>query len=355
MDILTKRSKIEHIADKLDQIKSLYGITKELDGLKQLIKEYDLDEVEFIEKGFSGTEKGFEVNEEERSVVKYVSTISVDRDGDIIIPEGGVFDDFNKHKVILYAHRHGADMFGGGEAVLPIGKDMWIKKDKFGVKAKQVYHDVTELARNIFDMHVKGFPLASSIGFIPLEIVYNDGGKEWKETAKYVKDEYGLKTKDINSAKSIIKKWYLLEHSDVPVGSNPDTLMAAFKAGEVKFKSAQLLQDLELEKQKEAFTIKELEESLVIECEKTEELEKTIELLEKDNDAFEKLATDGANIVITQEKTISELEATIKEKDAEIKRIKAEKPKFTKEQAKKLIDSKMIEVLNHIDKLMGKV
>ena len=59
--------------------------------------------------------------------------------------------------------------------------------------------------------------------------------------------------------------------------------------------------------------------------------------------------------ISTQEKTIDDLEHTIKEKDAEIKRIKAEKPKFTKEQAQKLIKDKLKEVTDHINKLMGKV
>ena len=324
MDILTKRTTFDKIPEQLSD----------------LAKEYDLEQVELIQKGAVIPERELEIDEEERTVVKYVSTISVDRDGDIILPDGGQIKDFAKNPVILYAHKHGADMFGGGNDTLPIGRDVWIKADKFGIKAKQRYAK-HQLAEDIFNMHKDGFPLASSIGFIPLEYVRNDGSKEWKETAKYVKDKYGMSSKDIKSANIIFTKWYLLEHSDVPVPSNPDALAQAYSSGEFKCKSINLAEDLELEKQKEAFTIKELEESLVIECDKTKELEKQVE-------EFEKL-----NIQWT--KAIDELESTITEKDAEIKRIKAEKPKFTKKMAEKMVDTKMKEVTNHIRKKFGEV
>ena len=334
MDIVTKSIKIDHVKELIPILKSRYATKKDFDKLEELIKELGLDEVEIIDKGFSGTEKGYEVDEDENTIIKYVSTISVDRDGDIVLPEGVILDDFNKHKVILYAHRHGADMFGGGEPTLPIGKDVWIKRDKFGLKAKQSYHLVTELSRNIYDMHRKGYPLASSIGFIVLESVNNDGGKEWKEMVKHIKDKYGMTTKAINSAKRVFTKTYLLEHSDCPVGSNPDALALAFQNGEVEFKSVELLKDLNLESEKEKNRIEELEK----------EVEKLDSIIESKNEIKSGL-----------DENVAYLESKLKDKDAEIKRIKAEKPKFTKKDAENLINTKMKGILDHIDKLMGKV
>ena len=342
MDILTKRTVLDKIPEQLSD----------------LAKEYSLEQVELIQKGSVIPERELEIDVEERTVVKYVSTISVDRDGDIVLPDGGQIKDFQKNPVILYAHKHGADMFGGGNDTLPIGKDIWIKADKFGIKAKQKYAN-HQLADDIFNMHKDGFALASSIGFIPLEYVRNDGSKEWSDTAKYVKDKYGMSTKDLKSAKIIFTKWYLLEHSDVPVPSNPDALAQAYSSGEFKCKSLNLAQDLDLEKQKEAFTIKELENSLEIECDKTKELEKEKTVLqnfidlEKNNvKQLEERLVDDA---LDSNKLISELEHTIKEKDAEIKRIKAEKPKFSKEQAESLIKLRLKEVTDHIRKKFGEV
>ena len=324
MDILTKRTTFDEIPEQLSD----------------LAKEYDLEQVELIQKGAVIPERELEIDEEERTVVKYVSTISVDRDGDIILPDGGQIKDFAKNPVILYAHKHGADMFGGGNDTLPIGRDVWIKADKFGIKAKQKYAK-HQLADDIFNMHKDGFPLASSIGFIPLAYVRNDGSTEWKETAKYVKDKYGMSTKDIKSAKIIFTKWYLLEHSDVPVPSNPDALAQAYSSGEFKCKSINLVEDLDLEAEAEKCQLEKFADDYNKLLHTSEELKK--ELLD-------------CNILIPQhEKTISDLESTIEDKDAEIKRIKAEKPKFTKKEAENLINTKMKGILDHIDKLMGKV
>jgi len=317
MDIVTKRTVLDKIPEQLSD----------------LAKEYSLEEVELVQKGAFIPERELEIDEEERTVVKYVSTVSVDRDGDIILPEGGQIKDFQKNPVILYAHKHGSDMFGGGNDTLPIGKDVWIKADKFGIKAKQKYAN-HQLASDIFDMHKDGFPLASSIGFIPLEWVRNDGSKEWKETAKYVKDKYGMSTKDVNSAKTIFKTWYLLEHSDVPVPSNPDALALAYSKGEFKCKSIELVKDLGIEDKIE---------------------ENKIEELQKLNDNQKEQIEILSEQVLSQEKAIDELAIKIAKKDAEIKRIKAEKPKFTKEMAKNLIQASNKEFLDHIDKLMGKV
>jgi len=317
MDILTKRTTFDKIPEQLSD----------------LAKEYDLEQVELIQKGAVIPERELEIDEEERTVVKYVSTISVDRDGDIILPDGGQIKDFAKNPVILYAHKHGADMFGGGNDTLPIGRDVWIKADKFGIKAKQRYAK-HQLAEDIFNMHKDGFPLASSIGFIPLEYVRNDGSKEWKETAKYVKDKYGMSSKDIKSAKIIFTKWYLLEHSDVPVPSNPDALAQAYSSGEFKCKSLNLVKDLDLEAEKEKNQLEELNVKIL-------ELDAILEQRNLD--------------VSMHEKTIDELELTITEKDAEIKRIKAEKPKFTKAMAEKMVDTKMKEITNHIRKKFGEV
>ncbi len=304
MDILTKRTVFDKIPERLSGI----------------AKEYNLDEIALVEKGAVIPEKELEIDEQERTVVKYISTVSVDRDGDIILPDGILMDDFRKNPVILYAHKHGSDIFGGGSDTLPIGKDVWIKADKFGIKAKQKYAN-HQLANDVFNMHKDGFALASSIGFIPLEFKENDGGSEWKELAKYVKDKYGLKPKEINSARGVYTKIYLLEHSDVPVPSNPDALALAYAEGNFKCKSIDLINDLELEEMK---TIKELEE-------KVEELEKSLKTLEKEK---------------------SELEHSLSEKTAEIEQMK---PKFTKEKALEMISRSNDAILEHIDRKLGKV
>ena len=77
MDIVTKSIKIDHVKELIPILKSRYATKKDFDKLESLIKELDLDEVEIIDKGFYGTEKGYEVDENENTIVKYVSTITV--------------------------------------------------------------------------------------------------------------------------------------------------------------------------------------------------------------------------------------------------------------------------------------
>jgi len=273
------------------------------------------DELEYIQKDVPASMD--KVNEEERAVIKYVSTVSIDRDNEILLPDGAILDDFKKNPVVLFGH----DYRG-----LPIGKDMWIKADGKGLIAKQEYAN-HQLADDVFNLHKDGFALASSVGFIPLSWVNNDEGDQWKEMSKYVVDKYGLKKKEVNSASRIYDKWLLLEHSDVPVPSNPDALSLALEDGSFVVKSADLLKELENEPDEKDITIEGLETSL-------------------------------ESLLLASETEIAELQLTISEKDAVIEDLEAkikEKPKFTEKKALELLEKSNQNILDSIDRKMGKV
>jgi hypothetical protein len=231
------------------------------------IKDKDL---EAVYKGLSCDKS--EVDESERTVLKYVSTISVDRDGDIIDPDGIDTSDFEKNPVILYGHNHGSSMWGGGYPVLPLGRDRWIKRTKKGLLALQEYasHD---LANDVFTMHKDGFPLASSIGFIPLEYK-EQGDDDYIETATKFAEKYNMNLNDVTKAQRIYTKTYLLEHSDVPVPSNPDALMLSVKGGNIKFNSENLIKDLELGEEEMEQEIAKINECLA-------KMQKTLDTLVK--------------------------------------------------------------------------
>jgi hypothetical protein len=188
------------------------------------------------------------VNNEERSVIKYVSTPTLDRYNEIVIQEGIDLANFRKNPVVLYAHNQGDGIFGGGYPTLPIAKDLWIKFDGSGLLAKQKYNQ-TSLATEIFQMHLDGFYLASSIGFMPLEYrarwKYSD--EEWAEQVNKLAKDFTLDVNLALQADFIITKSELYEHSDVPVPANPEALTNAFKSGyELKY----LAKDFELLKTK---------------------------------------------------------------------------------------------------------
>jgi hypothetical protein len=165
---------------------------------------------------FSEKAKDDDLVEGERSVIKYVSTRTLDRDNEVIVPKGIVLNEFEKYMHVLWGHNY---------SLPPVGSDDWIKADEFGIKAKQRYlADAPggSLPDMLWRLTKDGHLRSSSIGFVPLawtEPGHNDFdrvadklGRDWPE--------FGKKRE---SVKRIITKGVLLEHSDVSVPANPDT------------------------------------------------------------------------------------------------------------------------------------
>jgi len=149
-----------------------------------------------------------EINEEERSLVGVASTEVMDRDREIIKTEGWELENFRKNPVILLSHEYRQP---------PIGKALWIKKDKNSLKFKAQFAK-TQVAEEVFQLYKDGFMRAFSVGFIP---------KEWKDGDM----------EDEKKPKRVYTKQELLEISAVSVPSNPDALVAAMDEGKIKTKA----------------------------------------------------------------------------------------------------------------------
>lgn len=189
MDLITQHLKL------VDVNKDLAGLFAERIGIKA-------EDVELVRKGIVPSDVQF--SEGERAAVSYITTRSIDRDQEVVDPDGADMEDYRKNPVVLFGHNY---------SELPIGKNIWIKSDDKGLIAKTVYanHD---FAKTVYDYRKDGFPLAQSIGFIPLE---------WEDSPK-----------DIKGCRRRYKKWALLEYSDVPVPANPDAVNIAVSKGLVK-------------------------------------------------------------------------------------------------------------------------
>lgn len=135
-------------------------------------------------------------NDKERTIIHYITTKIVDRFGDIVYPDGMDDTDYRKNPVVLFAH---------DSRKLAIGKNIWLKKDSKGIIAKTQFAD-TELGRELYRLNRDGFLNAWSIGFtIP------EGGSEIIDGINH------------------IKKWILLEYSNVPIPANPECLNLILK------------------------------------------------------------------------------------------------------------------------------
>lgn len=167
------------------------------------------DEIPFVRKGYTMKPEDVSFKEGERAAIDFITTESIDRDFEVIEPNGVDISHYKLHPVVLFGHNY---------RDLPIGKSAWLKKGKTksgadGLIAKTIYAETPE-AERVWQYRRSGFPLAKSIGFVPLEWeTYNE--EKFRKTG--VRRRY--------------TKVLLLEHSDVSVPSNPEALEIAVSKG----------------------------------------------------------------------------------------------------------------------------
>jgi hypothetical protein len=137
----------------------------------------------------------------------------LDRDGEVVLPSGGQFADFDKSGAIYWNHDYDRPV------AVPVGKlaktDEHIEaKARFIARVEGQQGDfLPDYARAFVKaMGEAGRSAGVSIGFVPLE--------ERQPTEKDVK-EYG------EHVRNVITKWKLLEWSIAPVQANQDAYVTA--------------------------------------------------------------------------------------------------------------------------------
>lgn len=182
------------------------------------------DEVMVERRFFAPTiePKGESLKEGERAIIQYVSTRDLDRDNEILMPGGCDLSEFKKAPQVLWGHNY---------SMPPIGKDIWIKKDEIGIKAKTEYAE-TERGEEVWKLRKGRFLNTSSVGFIPLETTTPEKD-DWEETCDELKETWPGFSRIKKNVRRIIKKWLLLEHSDVSVPANINALTVAVAKGEI--------------------------------------------------------------------------------------------------------------------------
>ena len=173
------------------------------------------NELFLIRKTLGKTSK---VDRDDRSVIARISTSEIDRDQEVLLPEGLDDRNYRANPVVLWSHS-----YSNPDHV--IGKNAWIVKgeDRTSLIAKtffakhkfadQVYRGYTE------DIGDGVGPLLKmwSVGFIPLE---------WEDNPKGMKGVRRLYT-----------AWEIIEYSAVPIGSNRNALTLRGKGFDPDFLS----------------------------------------------------------------------------------------------------------------------
>jgi HK97 family phage prohead protease len=170
------------------------------------------------------TAKTAEINEEKKSVTSVITTDSVDRDGEVVLPGGISLDNFRNNPVVLWAHDYKS---------APIGKCVEVKQDSTGLRATTEFAN-TERGREAFELYKGGFLKGFSIGFIP------DRSATGAPTQKELQGR-----SDWKGAKSIIRKSEMVEYSAVPIPANPQALARAWHDHDLLISKA-LAQELQI-------------------------------------------------------------------------------------------------------------
>jgi hypothetical protein len=150
----------------------------------------------------------------DREEVSWITTDSIDRDFEVIVPKGVDWGQFKKNPVVTWAHDYRA---------LPMGRSLWVVREqakKFdGWKAKTRYTSKPETWMGdwfidaVWHFIKMGDLPGKSIGFIPL--------------AGHAPNSSEVKNRpELAEVRLIIDKSLALEYAVAPVQSNPDALVA---------------------------------------------------------------------------------------------------------------------------------
>ena len=162
-----------------------------------------------------------------------------DRDNEVVLPDGGIYDDYEMLRVVLFGHNYSG---------LGIGKNLWLKNDDqlFSVLARTQYTTAkaNPLGEQVYNYRLEEMPLGESIGFVPIEWITPDD-KAWGKTFDRWLDRYkqfmNLHQRNIPDdvdLSRIFTLWIMLEYSDVIIPSNPFAIGSAVEKGLISEKDA---------------------------------------------------------------------------------------------------------------------
>jgi len=320
--------------------------------IKKLAKDSgkDIEELELERKSFA-CEKAT-LKEGERAAIKYVSTRTVDKMGDIVVPRGMILSDYKKGGMpVFWGHRIDEP---------PIGSDEWIKTDQWGIKCKTIYADTgseSNLSNIVWNLVQQGHQKQSSVGFIPLEWAIR-GEKEFEAIDKELVKVWPEYSKGRKSVRRIITKGILLEHSDVGIGMNDDTsVLAVSKAWKDAGATEEMLNKLGIGDEdtiEEGLVLANKSEGPDEEDEDDEDEDEDFDGTEElDDEELEKKLKEADELSAKAKKIEDEIEGEIEKKAEKFTRV-ALKPKYLKVIQKPMVDVKAI-AEREVRRLRGKL
>ena len=205
------------------------------DALKTAVSQYGLtkDDALFVLKDYNDVESKIRGEAGDRQVESLISTLGIDYDKEVVLPEGMDKKDYEERRVVLWSHLY---------SQLGVGKNLWLKNvDNVAIGALTQFFSekANPVGQQLYNYYNEGGILGDSIGFIPVEYATPDDGN-WKRTfdkwykraaAFYEQRRRKLDEAILASIKRIFTKWILLEYSKVMVPANPFALQLALQKG----------------------------------------------------------------------------------------------------------------------------
>ena len=153
--------------------------------------------------------KGKLLAPQDREVVHYVSTRDLDRDGEVMDPDGAILAEFKLAPQVLWNHNY---------SLPPVGSDRTIEKDGYGILAVTRYA-TTQMGEDLWTLRKEGHLNTASVGFIPMKRLFK-GDEGWKSLTEKLATKWEMAVEEFEKVGRIVTKWLLLEHSDVSMPAN---------------------------------------------------------------------------------------------------------------------------------------
>lgn len=230
LDIITQRLTVKDFLEDISPKYPEWGA-----DLRSAIPD-GLEDMPFIRKGFELAESDLEFIIGERAEIAIISTLALDRDHEVLLPEGADLRFYKKNPIVPYSHDYNA---------LPVGKALWVKIDNkdaptaLVAKTQYATKEANPIADQVYLLHQEGILTAKSVGFLPLKWVdpsddnYVDAVNSWRAR----REAQGIKNE--GDPRTIYTKWMLLEYSPVAVPSNPEALSMMISKGLITLEDAE--------------------------------------------------------------------------------------------------------------------
>jgi len=155
-----------------------------------------------------------EVKEQGGAIIAKLTTDSVDRDGEVLIPQGMNTVDYDKNPVLFYNHEYDQ----------PVGKVTNIKRDDNAVTGELEFAQRPEgYEGDFFPQFIEALVRQDIVKGVSVGFVAEEGGSRMASKAD--------RTKFGPAIKRVFNKWKLLEVSIAPLPANQDALVTAVGKG----------------------------------------------------------------------------------------------------------------------------